>query len=168
VRAWAPTLTLAPTATSSETHEQDTTTWRECAQRTPRNDRWRCSLDAGGRTRGRVLQEGLPPVFGLHADATTTNDDVVDSWIVVMDNERASSDDILRLCDPEVAGAAAVTRRMPPVARTLEGVRLSDRQRSRVAVHLHMRHGATVTTQGSRTKGCDASSGTWESCVVWR
>lgn len=168
MRAWAPTPTLAPTATSSEAHEQDTTTWRECAQRTPRNDRWRCSLDASGRTRGRVLQEGLPPVFGLHANETTTQDDVADSWIVVMDNERASPDDILRLCDPEVAGAAAVTRGLPCDSRTLEGVRLSDRERTRVPVHLHTPHGALVATQGSRTKGCDASTGTWENCVGWR
>ena len=124
----ARTITLAPTATrassdarvqaegshaaggSQPLHDQprveNTTTWRECAQRTPRNDRWRCSLDASGRTRGRVLAEGLPPVFGLHDTATA--DEAADSWIVVMDNEIVSRDDILKLCDPAVSGVCVV------------------------------------------------------------
>ena len=113
MRAWAPTATSTEASHEQAAHaegsqplnEHNTTAWRECAQRTPRNDRWRCSLDASGRTRGRVLQEGLPPVFGLHADAsTTTQDDAADTWIVVMDNDRASPDDVLRMCDPEVEG----------------------------------------------------------------
>jgi hypothetical protein len=87
-------------------HVDNTTRWRHCVQRTPRNDRWRCALDASGRARGRVLAEGLPPVFGLHDTATA--DDTADSWIVVMDNERISPQDIVELCDPAVSGASCL------------------------------------------------------------
>jgi hypothetical protein len=91
---------------NGDSRAESTTTWRECVRRTASNDRWRCSLDASGRTRGRVLAEGLPPVFGLHDTATA--EDEVDSWIVVMDNDRTSRDDILKLCDPAVPGGFAV------------------------------------------------------------
>jgi len=88
-------------------HVENTTTWRHCVERTPRNDRWRCALDAGGRARGRVLAEGLPPVFGLHDTAAAQWNDTAD-WIVVMDDERISPQDIVELCDPEVSGVFAV------------------------------------------------------------
>lgn len=105
----------------------NTTTWRYCVERTPRNDRWRCALDADGRARGRVLAEGLPPVFGLHDTATA--DESSDSWIVVMDNERVTPQDIVELCDPAVSGAC-LRFRVTAQYRAIRRTRCEDRWRA--------------------------------------